>query len=432
MKKQLSLLLAMITCFTALCLVGCKNEKNEVVEDDGKIMFADFEEWEPNFQTMALYSYFGRITRNANAQFVKGGNYSAKLQPVGGRVSTTFPCFVMPVKSELFDYDYSDFTNYEEVSAYLYNDSEKPITMTFGLAASYNVSTTTLTAGEKVVLAPKTWTRASYLVDWTFLSIAADPTQIAGVYFQFPDSGVEYPDQAPSIYLDNIVFTKAAEKGTIEPLEMDKTDTKTEICDFEKSWQKYAYRATVPEGDGEVGIVNASDYGITASSGEKVLRVMRTNKRTMNFNVTIPAKLMKAAGIDQIPEEDWASTYFCFDMYNGSSKYAQYHSIWAYTEGGNHHIPNLWKGPNADGEYYWQPDNGYYTWPRPVYGRWTSYKISLWELSKGLKAKEYVQKTGGFAMTFATLPAAKAAGDEWEVFLDNFRLEKGEKLKGVE
>lgn len=430
MKKLICLLLALITCFTSLFVVGCKDKKAEEVKDDSKIMFADFEEWGPNFQTMALYGYFGRITRNTDTKFVKGGNYSAKLQPVGGRVSITSPCFVMPLKSDLFDYDYSDFTYYEEVSAYLYNDSEKAITMTFGLAASHNNSTATLMAGEKVVLAPKTWTRASYLVDCTFLSIAGDPTAISGVYFQFPDTGVEYPDQAPSIYLDNVVLTKAAEQATIDGgLELDKTDTTTEICDFEKIWQKYAYRAEVREEIGEVKIVKAADYDITASSGENVLRVMRTNTIQTNFNVTIPAQLMKAAGLDKVPEEDWASTYFCFDMYNDSDKFAQYHAIWAYTESGTHIIPNKWKGPNAEGEYYWEPDNGYYTWPRPEYGKWTSYKISLWELSQGLNAKEYVTKTGGFAMTFATLPAA--AGEEWVVFLDNFRLEKGEKLKGV-
>jgi len=159
------------------------------------------------------------------------------------------------------------------------------------------------------------------------------------------------------------------------------------------------------------------------------LSIVRTNKVSGNFNLTIPAQLMKAAGLHQVPEEEWASTYFCFDMYNNSDKFAQYHAIWAYTETGSHIIPTKWKGPNTEGEYYWEPDNGYYTWPRPVYGQWTSYKISLWELSQGLKAKEYVTKTGGFAMTFATY--AKADGESWEVFLDNFRLEKGEKLKGV-
>ena len=427
MKKLICLLLAMITCLTSLCFVGCGGKEDKDASDDGKIMFADFEDWGPNFQTMALYSAFGRVTRNSNEQFVKGGSYSAKLQPVGGRVSSTFPHIVMPVKSELFEYDYSDFTNYEEVSAYLYNDSKEPITMTFGLAASHNNKSSTLMAGENVVLTPKAWTRASYLVDCTFLSIAGDPTAISGIYFQFPDSGVEYPDQAPTIYLDNVMLTKAAEKQTIEPLELDKTDTKTEICDFEKSWQKYAYRASVPEEQGKVEVVRASDYGITASSGEKVLRVMRTNKNS-NFNVTIPTKLMQAAGMHKVPEEEWASTYFCFDTYNGSSKYAQYHAIWAYTESGAYYVPKQWKGPNADNEYYWEE---YWGWPRPVYGQWTSYKISLWELSQGLNAKEFVQNTGGFAMTFATFPAAAAAGEEWVIFLDNFRLEKGEKLKGV-
>ncbi len=426
MKKLLSLLLAVIACLTSFSFAGCNASKGS--EDNGKIMFADFEEWGPNFQTMALYGSFGRITRNSDKQFVKDGNYSAKLQPVGGRVSTTFPSFVMPVKSKSFGFDYSDFTNYEEVSAYLYNDSEKPITMTFGLASSYSVTSASYMAGEKIVLTPKTWTRASCLVDWTFLSVAGDPTAIAGVYFQFPDSGVEYPDQAPTIYLDNIVITKSAKKGTVEPLVLDKTDTKTEICDFEKVWQKYAYSASVPEDQGKVEVVRASDYNITASSGERMLRVMRTNKNS-NFNVTIPGKLMKAAGMHEVPEEDWASTYFCFDMYNDSSKYAQYHAIWAYTETGGYYVPSQWRGPNADNEYYWE---GYYTWPRPVCKQWTTYRISLWELSKGLNLKEYVQKTGGFAMTFATYPAAAAAGEEWVIFLDNFRLEKGEKLKGVE
>lgn len=423
MKKILSLLLAGLTCIAPLSIVGCNSDGDKTAAQESKVVLADFEEWS-NFSTLALYGRFGRITRNADENYVRNGIYSAKLQPVGGRLNTTQPYFVMPVKSEKFNYNYSDFTYYEEVSAYLYNASDEAIVMTFGLAASYNASTASKLVGENIVLAPKTWTRASYLVDWDFLSIASDPTSISGIYFQFPDSGVEYPDDAPTIYLDDVVLTKAKTQGSASGnLDLDKTDTKTEICDFEKIWQKYAYTTSVTEDCGTVSVVSAEDYGITASSGEKILRVVRNNSGAGGFNVGIPGQLFKAAGMHEVPEEEWASTYFCFDMWNNSSKYAEYHSIWAYKEGGNNQNPKQWR-ENSEGEYEWV---GYWTWPRPTYGRWTTYKISLWELSQGFGDKAYVVMPDGFQMTFADY----GHGEEWEMFLDNFRLEKGEKLKGV-
>ena len=135
MKKLLSLILALVISATTFSLVGCAPSQ-QTPTDSKKIVLADFEQYKPDFQLMRIMNNFGAVNVNKDAQYVKSGTTSAKLQPLGGYAQSSQPFVYFPLESELFDYDYQDFTKYESVSMWVYNAESEIENMEVGLVAA--------------------------------------------------------------------------------------------------------------------------------------------------------------------------------------------------------------------------------------------------------------------------------------------------------
>lgn len=447
MKKILALSLSVLTCFGSLgWIAGCNSssstdeeENKEIVsteEESKEIIFANFEQWGPDFQLMRLINNFGKVTRNEDANYVKEGKYSAKLRPMGGYLTSSIPLLYLPTNSVNFSYNYSDFTQFERISAYMYNAEDRALNATIGLVSSIGSPTTVSTLpGDTVYLAPKVWTKIDYWLELDFLNLAADVTSIKGVYFQFENAGVEYPDDAPTVYLDDVRLVKADVQQTVKDLiVLDEN----EVCDFEKDYQKYimqAERAGSVNETFEMDVVTATDYGIVAPSGEKVLRLLRHPSQSSGASkLMLPENLMKRVGLDKIPEDDYKKTYFCFDMIGGVNAKNEYLGTKITTSGGR---GSSWlrRIVRKKGEYtlttggvsldkgvvgQWAPWN--YSERVGPQG-WTTYKISLYEIA-GWLGSDYVKDVGYFCINIGNYQGT----EDRELFFDNFRIETGDEL----
>jgi hypothetical protein len=445
-NKVLSTILALSCFLSASLFFGCDKEG---VKGNGKeIVFADFENWAPNFQLMKVYNEFGRVTRNKNSAFVKSGKCSARLQPVGGYNKATKPCIVFPFESELFAFDYVDITNFKEITCHLYNDSETAINATIGFAKSCSADGVVLGMGKEFTLKPKAWTEVNYEIDCSFLSMLLDVERVGGLYIQFPDTGVVYPDEAPSIYLDDIIIKKAETKADVVPNFNLYTEGvpyeagyKAEIMDFENEYQQYFDLSDITENKGSVRVVSEDEVGIMASHGEKMLQVKRLNERTSgDFHVYIPDMLMRAAGMTTVPVERWKEVYFTFDMYLDYDKVSEeYIRGYKLKEGNSSQTP-LSFVMFVDGrwqlcKYGFQNSEGVNVWetrqPLLKSRQWTTWKISLYELAynrRNAVESDYVTNPGAFKIYFS----CRFNGDEYDTYLDNFRLEVGPTLANGE
>lgn len=437
-KKLLACGLSVLTGLASFgTLAACKEPTDETATTDNEIVLADFEKWGPDFQLLRLINNFGKVTRNEDKAFVKEGNYSAKLQPMGGYLTPSQPLLYLPTQSSEFEYNYTDFTQYERITAYMYNAEEKPLTATVGLVSAIGSPTTvSTTVGDTVYLASKEWTRIDYWLELDLLSLAADVTNIKGVYFQFTNAGVLYPDEAPTVYLDDVRLAKATEQRTVNDLV---TLKENEICDFETDYQKYvmqAERAGTVNETFEMDVVKAADYGIEATSGENVLRLLRhPSSSSGNSRLMIPESVMKKSGLDKVSEADYKKTYFCFDMRYGKNARNEYIGTQVTKSGGT---GRTWtrRIVRKAGEYMvntngqlidrgvvgqWAPWN--YS-VKPGTTEWTTYKISLFEIA-GWCGAEYVTDPGYFGILIANYNGTQDS----ELFFDNFRLETGEELQ---
>ncbi len=431
--KKLIVLLLILTMVFPLALVGCKDDGEKSKGESNKVVLANFEQWGPDFQLMNIYGSFGRVSRNEDTNFVKSGNYSAKLQILGPELSKAMPKMLIPTSSELFEFDYKDFTYYRAVSASLYNADTQPIDVNIGLASAQNKDMLSSIDMQTYTLAPGKWTKIYYVIDVLRLSLICDLTTVTGVYFEFADTDAVYLKDAKTVYLDDVELIKAKEKQ--EPdysvITLDVTDTKKEIVDFEKDYQHFitinSLRAGVEESF-ETSVVKAEDYGINATSGKNVLRVLRhpTQNESLLNQLILPEVLMQRSGIKDIPQtaKDYAEWYFCFDMYNNDTSRSEYMTCRFWKQG----MADLWD-PLAllanDRTDMGKKKGEFAKWHEGMYakpGQWTTYSISLYELTKGMTDMDYAKNPGQWALCFFN--KSSNGTTDWEMFIDNFRLEK--------
>ena len=331
MKKAISVL---ISCLMATSLLaGCKNDadNNNVTEkEDYTVSLLDFEKWAPDFQLVRIVKNFGKITRNNDKNFVKTGEYSAKIQPMGGTSLDLGVSMYFPTKSTLFDFDYSDFSNVYNINLWMYNTAETERSVSVGAVTKiddlYTFSYSTLTS---VKLPSNEWYNINIPVDSETLGMQLDVHSVFGLSFSFDKAGTRDVESIPAFYLDDVVLSCYGESvETRDLVELDKN----EVCDFEKLWQQFIVKgssenaAYVPAPD--VDVVRAyseAENLLSASSGDYVLKVTAhpsvretiTNKTYQRF--TLPATILQHTGIASIPQEEWDKVHFYFDVYNPSN-----------------------------------------------------------------------------------------------------------------
>ena len=359
------------------------------------MVFRNFEQWGPDFQLTRIGNFFGKISRQSGygygadqENYVAFGDYSMKIQAFSN------PTLYFPTVSKLFDYDYSDFSNVQYVSMWIYNDNDTEMTVQVGVVGQITGANTFVSVeGEKTKLDPKAWTRVCYLIEPNFASIAFDANAVEGLYIQFPASDAEEFDEAPTYYVDEIVLNYWDTKPVVPDLITLDTN---EIMSFDKGYQRYVTgtkckkSALLPT----IEVVRASDYGVEATSGDYVLRVL-IPQGTVSWDswpgIVIPEKIMQHSNLKNIPEDDLSLWKIEFDIM-----------------GGEHY------GTLAFPNFYSAGGKNWLAYNMPVYSRrWSTF-------SESLSVLQYKRTSdpGNIGITF---PEHTGAYTE-EYFFDSFRI----------
>ncbi len=315
--------LALSLCFIVpLCGCAGKTENTENVESN-VITVADFEQWAPDFQLMRVMPNFGKVTENTDANFVKSGKSSAKVQVLGGKSDVKLPLMYFPTVSTLFGYDRSDFSKVESVDMWIYNAEDKEMRVTVGLlSAIANAMEVETMRGETFTLAPNEWTRVRYYPAREVLSITGDLNAVPGIYLEFDNQNARELKDAPTLYIDDVTVTKNPKLEEVENVMSFKDGV---VLDFESTWQKYAVyaKAVSAKCKADVEVVKTADYGVTGMGGEYALRVVTHKGDLFEASypaIVIPEKIMQACGMKDVAKDDYGKTSLEFDVYNDSDR----------------------------------------------------------------------------------------------------------------
>ena len=305
-KKIIATLLSIVT---VAALGACDKQSNgEEAGDDAyqNVVLCDFENWEDGFQLTRATSSFGRITLNTDADYVRYGSGSAKIE------AQTVPFMYLPLMSELFGYNYEDFSHTDGISFSVYNANETQKKLKVGLISDIQSSSVYTRIAEVDMTLQPGWNDLVYNVDRGLVKLCGNVEQVKAVYFQFEKGEFGYINEiaAPVYYLDRIELLRTEESFGAYVLGFDQY----EICDFERSWHRFMIQF---DGDADIEIVNASEYGLTAPSGKRVLRVLYKGGGTGKwYNLTLEKSMIQASWLTKLTTEQAQKAYVCADIYN--------------------------------------------------------------------------------------------------------------------
>ncbi len=393
-KKLLSVLMSLTLLAAATAAAGCTEETptdpDAALKED--VLLQDFEAWVPDLQLARIFNSFGKISLNADKQYVSHGEKSARLDPLGSPGSGAFPMVYFPTQSTVFNFNHSDFSYVDYLSFDLYNANAEEKTVKAGFVSKITSITSVNKVGERELTLQPGWNYCRLEFNPSIVAITADIKSVQGVYFSFENAhSVDVTEDTPKYYLDNVRLIKKEEKN---PDKVELPLNKGEIVDFERLYQQYTVYNDNP---GILEVVGASDYGLEAPSGEKILRVVLSGTNTGYWKqFTLSEKLLARAfeviGMDQTLAK---RAYICFESYNNTN--ATVNLPLDYTVG-------------TSGKSVLSTTNN--TAPK----RWTTYE---YKLSKVLDANSGILENPG-AMT---INYKDDSAEDREFFFDNFRIE---------
>ena len=228
-KRFLSLALTAITMLSMVSFAGCKDNKTEgnEVEDNNPakiVTLANFEQFDPDFQLLRLRKGFGAVNVNQNKDYVKSGESSAKLQPLGRYKDKAKPFLYFELESELYDYSYADLDYLYSISMWLYNDSEEQKEAEIGIVTSFinlnEINSDGVTQGAGISYKLNSgWNKLTYFIDKSEVYLPSGGTKAQGIYLQFENTPSRDIEDAPVFYLDDVVLTVKKEFNEISVAE---------------------------------------------------------------------------------------------------------------------------------------------------------------------------------------------------------------------
>lgn len=324
MKKILRLLSLLLCVVLALSLFACKPDQPDDNEDDATtIVYADFERWAPDIATIRVLDYAGAIHINKDKNFVKEGKQSLLIHPLGRYTSGGNATFLFPTHSELYDFDYRDFRQTESISFEFYNAEDTVKKVAVGLTPKVkSTGEQTFTKLAWQDLAPKTWTTISYTVDTRSLGFVYDVKSIDGFYMTFENAGSRDEEDAPDIYLDNIVIHRLPYQP---PQNESFVLNGMEYLDFEDVLQNGMIEVGGRAGQ-DAFIVKASSeivngQPLVAPSGENVLKMefQPAAEVTKNFSYVCTSTIATQNSMfGKVSAADAKNMVIVLDIYNAS------------------------------------------------------------------------------------------------------------------
>ncbi len=223
---------------------------------------------------------FGKIDLNSNENYVSEGKRSIKLTPKTTNKDSLYAYF--PLRSDVLAFNYADLSNYSEITAKIYSEGE----YTVGLGLYF--SSLADSRAEKTVYNLKQgWNEIKYEIAHSLISIQHDFTDCWGIYFIADTQAVA---QNHSFYVDDIRIVESSQApDTTSSIYLVSTNDYFELADFEHAYQRMVITANNSYGTAPlplVEVVKASDFGVTAPSGERILRVVSYPRYSADGNAS--------------------------------------------------------------------------------------------------------------------------------------------------
>lgn len=329
MKKLFKILSLLLCGVIAMGVTACKgdgeNSSSDVVEEEpSTILYSDFERWAPDFSTIRMTPYSGALHINKDTRYAKG-TQSLLIHPLGRYTSGGNATFIFPTSSEMYEFDYRDFRKTTAISFDFYNAENTVKRVAVGLTPTiFSTESFAFTKLEWHDLAPDTWTTVTYEVDTRLLGFVYDVTAIAGFYMTFENAVSRDEEDAPDIYLDNIVLHRL----THDPVENESFVLgDMEYLDFEDTLQNGILELGGRAGQ-DAYIVKAADELIggtplKATSGENVLKMAfkPVEQTTGNFSyVRFSNIITQNSMFSKVSMEEAQNMVIALDIYNANDE----------------------------------------------------------------------------------------------------------------
>ncbi len=287
MKRIISILLCALMLCTAF-MTGCKDnsdsdsEQSAVHPDTNMALLNGFEDFERDVQLLHLLNRFGSADMNKDKDYIRSGNGSLKIRPLGHGFSTAVPTLVAKTYSTRFEFGYTDFSKVDKVIVSVYNAEEFVVRM--GMSLVLNNGTMNANRLENM---PSTTTSWYYLNSgWNEVALSIDDEylecqdgdvnidSIYGIAFKF-DSQLSFDvEDAPTLYLDDLYLHYNQDKAIGDILlNNDQTNGYYEVAALENANQFLFFTANAPFSEmPDIEIVSANDVGLIVSKGNMLLK----------------------------------------------------------------------------------------------------------------------------------------------------------------
>lgn len=354
MKKILSIILCIVFSLTLISTAGCTNNNPNTGDGNtGKVMINGFENFERDVQLIRMFNEFGIIDQNSNKTYVKSGEKSLKLTPLGDRMSSANPYIMLPSASIRFEeIAYSDFSEVKKVSMWFYNAEATPVNV--GIA--FGKSPVRMDTSTRRDYAYKTGSEYFSLVPgWNFVELDFNHmlmtlqglklNEVYGIVIEMDYVVSHKLADSPEVYVDDVCLEYGSKQSTAFDMTV-KTGTTDEgnpywtICDFENALEQYYfyYNYTFPSPPQMKPIVRtvfAGDHGIATEKGSQVLLIQKKHGGTYYGwpVLTMPGEIVKKviSAIGQDVQANPQNYAIKFDVYNGCN-YANGWNTWFYKD----------------------------------------------------------------------------------------------------
>ncbi len=219
MKKFLIIFLVSILLLNT---VACGDKKSTTQYPDkisGEYTLYDYENYGSNIEILRVSEYFGRLVKNDDLTYVKKGKSSLKINPMGSKLTTKKPYFIIPTTSERFNFSYQDFSQIYSVKCSIFNaeDYEVPVSIGMALSADYS----SLSAYFETFKLKNGWNEIEYVI-WN----GAQLKNISGIYLRFNNYACN-GQSSPNIYLDEF---KLVQKDNLNRFVENQPVVDGELC----------------------------------------------------------------------------------------------------------------------------------------------------------------------------------------------------------
>ena len=387
--------------------------------EDGKTLMNGFEYFDRDIQLLRVFNDFGVLNDNTDKQYIRTGEHSLKINPVGSRVHSANPYFLISSSSLRFEeVAFGDFSKVDTVSFWFYNSEEEAVNVGIG----FGTGSLFTSGADKRDHIYKTnsefftlqngWNYIEYNVEPAYLQLQGlNINEVYGITVEFDYLTSHKLADSPTVYLDDVCLSYTDTPKSQELAIEVKTGTTAEgnpywsIADFEDPLEAYyfAYKYGPEAALPVIRTVFAGDYNAITSRGTQALLIQKKHGGdTYGWpRVTLNEKVMKAVfaeiGDDILQNPD--NYVFKLDVYNASNVIRNAFTI-------------QFDGATSDG------------WAGGDPGTWATYSTTLGRID-GKKKTEipYTQSQGTITFTWDRYPTASDLSDR-PILVDNVRIEK--------